>query len=244
MRFVELFSNHLKTIYRCIAIAALLLIATIVVNHFVQFGFSFSIDFFVYLLIVLFITLNIIFPQKIEFLAIAAFIYSYKMLFTSTLDKNSEGFILYIAACSILFAKGFFRRNKWKKVILLSVIFAAFLLSEIRFGYIEFLKSLFAFLSYFFLLFVIILFYYLYLRNHGKSTLEKYINLSSYPDLSERDKEWLELVLKDTKYSTIAAEYNVTEGTVKNRMRYIYKVLQVSDRIGLMATFGGFTIKN
>lgn len=243
MRFVELLPDHLKSIYRCIAIGALLLVLMIAGTNIIQFGFSFSVDFFIYLLILIFIALTIIFPQKIEFLAVGAFIYSYKMLFTSTLNKHPEGFVLYIAACAILFARGFFRKNKWKKVGLLSVIFAAFLFSELRFGYMEFFKSFFTFLCYFFLLFIIILFYYLDLRNHGKSTLEKYINLSSYPELSDRDKEWLELVLKETKYSTIASEYNVTEGTVKNRMRYIYKVLQVSDRIGLMATYGGFILK-
>lgn len=243
MRLVELLPDHLKSIYRFIAIGALLLVLMISGAQFIQAGFSFSIDFFIYLLIEIFIILNIIFPQKIEFLSFAAFIFSYKQLYTSTLHRHPEGFVLYIAACAILFARGFFRKNKWKKVAFLSVIFAAFLFSQIRFGYIEFLKSFFAFLCYYFLLFVIILFYYLYLRDHGKSTLEKYLDLSSYPELSDRDKEWLELVLKETKYSTIAAEYDVTEGTVKNRMRFIYKVLQVSDRIGLMATYGGFILK-
>jgi hypothetical protein len=33
------------------------------------------------------------------------------------------------------------------------------------------------------------------------------------------------------------------EGTVKNRMRLIFKVLDVSDRIGFMATYGGYEIK-
>lgn len=33
------------------------------------------------------------------------------------------------------------------------------------------------------------------------------------------------------------------EGTVKNRMRGIFKILDVSDRIGFMATYGGYEIK-
>lgn len=243
MRFVELLPNHLKSIYRCLAILALVLFSTIALNSLFQNDFAFELEFFVNLPIFIFLILNIIFPQKIEFLAFAAFIFSGKILFTSVLSKNPAGFVLYIAACAILFARGYFRKNRWPKVGFFAVVFAALLFSEIRFGAYELLKSFFTFLCYSFLIFVIILFYYLYLRNHGKSTLEKFLDLSSYPDLSDRDKEWLELVLKETKYSTIATEYDVTEGTVKNRMRYIYKVLEVSDRIGLMATYGGFTLK-
>lgn len=243
MRFVELLPDHLKTVYRCIAICALLLVSVIALTDLFQTDFSFSLNFFVNLSIFTFLILSIIFPQKIEFLAFAAFILSGKILITSSLNQNPVGFVLYIAACAILFARGYFRKNRWPKVGFFAVVFASLLFSEIRFGTYEFLKSIFAFLCYSFLIFVIILFYYLYLRNHGKSTLEKFLDLSSFPDLSDRDKEWLELVLKETKYSTIATEYDVTEGTVKNRMRYIYKVLEVSDRIGLMATYGGFTIK-
>lgn len=243
MRFVELLPDHLKSIYRCISICALFLFLTMVTVPFFQQENASDFDFFVNTLVFLFIILNNFFPQKIEYLAFAAFILSGKILFTSILYENPAGFVLYIAACAILFARGYFRKNRWPKVGFFAAVFAGLLFTEIRFGSIELLKSLFTFLCYSFLIFLIVFFYYLYLRNHGKSTLEKFIDLSSYPELSERDKEWLELVLKETKYSTIATEYDVTEGTVKNRMRYIYKVLEVSDRIGLMATYGGFTLK-
>ncbi len=151
--------------------------------------------------------------------------------------------MMYVLTCAILFSRGFFRKKRLFKTVCAVILFFIIFSTELRFGIADFVKSLFYVAEYSFIIALIILFYYLYLRNQGKSPIEKILDLSLFPDLTDRDKEWIELILKETKYSTIANQYNVTEGTVKNRMRIIFKILDVSDRIGFIATYGGFEIK-
>ena len=153
------------------------------------------------------------------------------------------GFMMYILTCAILFSRGFFRKSRLTKIIVAIIIFFGLFATQLRFGADVFVESIFVLAEYAFVVFLIILFYYLYLRNQGKSPIEKELDLSLFPELTERDKEWIELILQETKYSTIASQYKITEGAVKNRMRLIFKTLDVSDRIGFMATYGGFTIK-
>lgn len=54
-----------------------------------------------------------------------------------------------------------------------------------------------------------------------------------------RDAEWIELILRETKYETIARKYNLSEGTVKNNFARIFRILNVSDRIHFLSVYGG-----
>ena len=244
MRFISLFSKHMLLVYRCISIITEILISVFTIYNLACGIFTFS-DFYLYINLVNFalVLCAIIFPMKIEFLAASSFIYSMVILLTTSLNKNLLGFMLYILTCAILFSRGFFRKKRIAKTVVSVIFFFVVFASQLRFGSAVFLRSLFVLAEYSFVIFLIILFYYLYLRNQGKSPIEKFLDLSQFPDLTERDKEWIELILKETKYITIASQYKVTEGTVKNRMRVIFKVLDVSDRIGFMATYGGYEIK-
>lgn len=244
MRFISLFSKHMLLVYRCISIAAEVLISVFTIYNLCCGNFAlFDFHFFINLLNFILVLCAVIFPVKIEFLAAAAFIYSMEILLTTSLSENLLGFMLYVLTCAILFSRGFFRKKRITKTIAFIIFFFVIFATQLRFGSAKFLRSLFILAEYSFVIFLIILFYYLYLRNQGKSPIEKFLDLSQFPDLTERDKEWIELILKETKYITIASQYKVTEGTVKNRMRIIFKILDVSDRIGFMATYGGYEIK-
>lgn len=244
MRFISLFSKHMLLVYRCISIVAEVLICVFTIYNLWCGNFTiFDFHFYINLLNFVLVLLAVIFPMKIEFLAVASFIYSMEILLTTNLSENLLGFMLYVLTCAILFSRGFFRKNRIAKTAASIIFFFVIFATQVRFGYAEFLQSFFTLAEYSFVIFLIILFYYLYLRNQGKSPIEKFLDLSQFPDLTERDKEWIELILQETKYITIASQYKVTEGTVKNRMRVIFKVLDVSDRIGFMATYGGYEIK-
>ena len=244
MRFISLFSKNMALVYRCISIIASILILIYTTANLILGNFSFT-DFHLYinLLALIFTIITIIFPIKTEFFATASFVYSVEILFTTILHQNVMGMMMYVLTCAILFSRGFFRKKRLFKTVCAVILFFIIFSTELRFGTADFVKSLFYVAEYSFIIALIILFYYLYLRNQGKSPIEKILDLSLFPDLTDRDKEWIELILKETKYSTIANQYNVTEGTVKNRMRRIFKILDVSDRIGFMATYGGFEIK-
>ncbi len=244
MRFISLFSKHMALIYRCISIVAAILISAVTVFFMITGAYSFT-DFRLYinLFSLVFVVVSIVWPVKIEFLATVSFVYAVEILITKVLSEDLMGFMMYVLTCAILFSRGFFRKNRIGKIIVAIIIFFALFSTELRFGVNTFVESLFVLAEYSFVLFLIILFYYLYLRNQGKSPIEKELDLSLFPELTDRDKEWIELILQETKYSTIASQYKITEGAVKNRMRVIFKTLDVSDRIGFMATYGGYTIK-
>ena len=244
MRFISLFSKHMALIYRCISIVAAILISAVTVFFMITGAYSFT-DFRLYinLFSLVFVVVSIMWPVKIEFLATVSLVYAVEILLTTPLRENLMGFMMYVLTCAILFSRGFFRKKRIEKIIVAIIIFFGLFATELRFGTSLFVESLFVLAEYSFVLFLIILFYYLYLRNQGKSPIEKELDLSLFPELTDRDKEWIELILLETKYSTIASQYKITEGAVKNRMRLIFKTLDVSDRIGFMATYGGYKIK-
>ena len=88
--------------------------------------------------------------------------------------------------------------------------------------------------------------FYLIMKKHNEETYiaasNKTLDLRNYQSLSQRDKEWIKLVLKETKYDEIANPYKVTSWTVRNLLMKIYKTLGVGDRIGLMATYSNCTV--
>ena len=244
MRFVSLFSKYMQTIYRCISVAAAFLITSVTVYGFISEKYTTGdYRFYVNIFALVFVFISIIFPVKIEFLATVTFIYAVEILITYPFNQNALSFMMYILTCAILFSRGYLRKKRFYKVLAAVIFFFTVFAFQLRFGLESFIESFFMLAEFSFVIFLILLFYYLYLRNQGKSPIEKFLDLTLYPELSDRDKEWIELILKETKYSVIAAQYGVTEGTVKNRMRYIFKTLDVSDRIGFMATYGGFILK-
>ncbi len=156
--------------------------------------------------------------------------------------KNNLGIFIFIAGIQVLVLTGFFQKNSRLKTILFSLLYILLILSEIRFGWKIFLLSLISKTGFFLVtVFVILLSFHIGL---GKVvfTSDKILDLSAFPDLTIRDAEWLRLVLKETKYDTIAREYNLTEGTVKNNFMRIFKTLGVQDRIHFMSVYGGCKI--
>lgn len=113
MRFISLFSKHMLLVYRCISIVAEFLISIFTIynlwcGNFTFFDFHFYINLMNFILVLC----AVIIPVKIEFLAVASFIYSMEILLTTKLNENLLGFMLYVLTCAILFSRGFFRKNR------------------------------------------------------------------------------------------------------------------------------------
>ncbi len=107
---------------------------------------------------------------------------------------------------------GFFRKKGKIKTITFFLIFVLLLISGIRFEKNIFILSLTSKIFFFFTdVIVFVLSYYLNLWKIIFKT-NNFINLADFPDLTLRDAEWIELILKETKYETIAKEYNLSEG--------------------------------
>ena len=76
-----------------------------------------------------------------------------------------------------------------------------------------------------------------------ESKTARILDLSQYPELTLRDKEWLRDIIEEKKYEDIARDSGITIGTLKNRMHQIFLVIGVEDRIQLLATYGGYEVK-
>lgn len=169
-----------------------------------------------------------------------AILYSFAIF----IDQPQNDIGIFIIGILSLAITGFFRKKGKIKTITFFLIFVFLLISEIRFEKNIFILSVTSKIFFFFTdVIVFVLSYYLSL---GKIIFKtnKFINLADFPDLTLRDAEWIELILKETKYETIAKEYNLSEGTVKNNFHRIFKILNVTDRIHFMSVYSGAKILN
>lgn len=243
MRFVDLIAEKLNLLLRIIYTVILMLIIGTVVWQYLtnerSLGMYFTTVSFASILLILPL---FIFPHLVELLSVVSFMFSVYLLTEYPFFEKPAAVLLYALASAILFSRGYYHKFRTGKIILTVAVFAGMFTMQLRFGNTVFLKSLVTLLWHMAITFLILLFYYLYLRNHGKARIEKILDLTQFTELTARDKEWLRLVQKETKYDTIAATWNVTTGTVKNRMRIIFDIIGVSDRIGFMAVYGGFEL--
>ena len=68
------------------------------------------------------------------------------------------------------------------------------------------------------------------------------LNLAEYPETTDRDAKWLTLVQQGVKYEAIAIDYELTLGTVQNRLNKIYHLLETGDRIGFLSIYSNAEI--
>ncbi len=244
MKQLNLYSDKMLIIYRHIAALCflVLLVAKIfdVIDYFA--GIPLLLVEFIpacfFLLLFLFLIIQ---PHRFELMAVVSFFYFALNMLVSSVNENPMGLLMYFLTFSFLMARGFFRKNRKLKIGCLLGVFLILFLSQLRFGIKFFIESLIGFAGY--TLVYVLGFFFFYQTISKYQENEKVLDLSVYPELTDRDKEWLELIMQETKYEVIANQYNMSFGSVRNRFRKIFKILQVSDRIGFMATYGGYTIK-
>lgn len=136
---------------------------------------------------------------------------------------------------ALLWIRGFFSKNKTLKIILLSVFFAGIPLSKLFFGLQIFLLQLFDAFQFSLLVSALIFFIYLHMKN--KPVKDAVLNVAEYEGTSSRDAEWLKLIQQGVKYEAIAIDYELTLGTVQNRLNKLYHIMETGDRIGFLSMY-------
>lgn len=175
-------------------------------------------------------------PAEFWLFGALAVIYSAAVLFDQ--PQNNMGILIFITGILVLALTGFFRKKGKIKTALFTLLYVVLIFSELRFGLKIFVSSLISKSLFFFTLVVIILLSFRLALGKLIFTGDKILDLSEFPDLTLRDAEWIELILKETKYDTIARLYGLTEGTVKNNFGRIYRIIGVRDRIHFMSVYG------
>ena len=193
-----------------------------------------SLVFFIILLFV---------PQHISIFALIAFLYSFKIILVDTLAANPIGQLLYFMGVSCLLFLGYYKTHRILKIassIVFNMILIAF---SAIFGMTVCITSYIISFGYSLVVLVTVFFTTNFLRLVHVRKTARIWDLSKYPDLTQRDKEWLKQILEERKYEEIANDSGVTVGTLKNRMHQIYNVVGIDDRISLLATYGGYEVK-
>ena len=191
----------------------------------------------IFFIIVLFV------PKHIILLSIISFLYSFKIMLVDTVAKYPIGQLLFLLGISCLVYLGLFRIHRAKKIIAAFIVNYALIGHSIVFGVDVLINSIISAIGYS-LVFLVTLFFaasffrFLYTTKHARVW-----NLSQYPELTTRDKEWLKLILEEKRYEEIAKDSGITVGTLKNRMHQIFNIIGVEDRISLLATYSGYEVK-
>lgn len=179
-------------------------------------------------------------PLKLELYGLFSFLYAIPFLVDGYCPFI--GVLMILLSITTLYVRGFYNNHTKIKFILTGLITLGLMLSGIKYGFELWIDGFLNSLSRTLIIGIIT---YLILNKVAKD--KKYsgkpvLDLSKFPELTDRDKEWIKKLLTETKYTTIASQYEISEGAVKNRMRFIFKILNVPDRIGFMASFSGYEV--
>ena len=182
-------------------------------------------------------------PEQFELFAIVAWIYSFKIIALETVVENPVGLLLYLLGISTLLFKGCYKKHPHTKSILTVVFYMALVCCSLRFGILCFINSMVITLGYGLAFLATVFFTVNYLRIIYVRKNTRVWDLSQYPELTNRDKEWLKQILDERRYDEIAKDSGITVGTLKNRMHQIFNIIGIEDRISLLATYGGYEVK-
>lgn len=204
-------------------------------------SYSNTIFYFTNIISIFLLFFVLIYPQKIEVCSVITFIYSLQIFIFE--PNNTMGLFMYILTVAMLYARGFYNIHKKQKNIFTIIIFILLNLSQIRFGSKIFLNSLIQTVGFSFTYLLSIYFIKAAIRNdYNTNSSSNILNLKNYDKLTIRDALWLIQIQNKVKYDAIAIKSKVAPGTVKNRLKFIFSVLEVGDKQGFINEYSTFEI--
>lgn len=202
-------------------------------------SYSNTIFYFTNIISIFLLFFVLIYPQKIEVCSVITFIYSLQIFIFE--PNNTMGLFMYILTVAMLYARGFYNIHKKQKNIFTIIIFILLNLSQMRFGSKIFLNSLIQTVGFSFI--YPIYFIKAAIRNdYNTNSSSNILNLKNYDKLTIRDALWLIQIQNKVKYDAIAIKSKVSPGTVKNRLKFIFSVLEVGDKQGFINEYSTFAI--
>lgn len=180
-----------------------------------------------------------ILPHRLGSLSFIAYIYA---TFIIPIEpENYMGILMYFLGTALLMVRGFFKKQKKVKIYILYLFLFALNLTHLRYGFLTFLdyfvKSLGGIL--------VLCLYTFFLQAHYINTLvyeDKKLNIASYPKLTERDCRILQRIQKGEKYSVIARDENITEGSLKNRLHFVFSTMETGDKQGFLSYYDDYEL--
>jgi len=151
--------------------------------------------------------------------------------------------LIYLLIFTLLSAyrSGYLKNHAKNKLIASSLLFTLLLITQIRYGLDFFIGTIFVVFGTILILLVTALFLSEEIKKFIKLNHPEVLMLNSIPNLTDRDKNYLRSIFKGEKFAYIASSNYVTLGTVKNRMREIYKILGVADKTELLIRYNDYS---
>lgn len=174
-------------------------------------------------------------PDKLPLCSLISFIYGLGNLINpSNIGEVGIGFSMMLLFYSSLWVQGFYKKHRLVKTIISILSFVTIILANFIYG-IQAVEYIFRYILGYSIIFSVIV---LMLTKHfieskhsilGRKILDlrKYISDGS---LNDRDVMWLKMILNRDKYSAIANQTSVAEGTMRNRIREVFKIIGVTDK--------------
>ena len=232
-------------LFRLFALIAIVILIASFINSIIYknlfSSYSNTIFYFTNIISIFLLFFVLIYPQKIEVCSVITFIYSLQIFIFE--PNNTMGLFMYILTVAMLYARGFYNIHKKQKNIFTIIIFILLNLSQMRFGSKIFLNSLIQTAGFSFTYLLSIYFIKAAIRNdYNTNSSSKILNLKIYDKLTIRDALWLIEIQNKVKYDAIAIKSKVSPGTVKNRLKFIFSVLEVGDKQGFINEYSTFEI--
>lgn len=198
---------------------------------------------FTFLKISTIILLSIVafYPYKMGICSIVAFIYAVLILVFE--PTNTMGFFMYALGITSLYARGYYNSQRKTKNLITLFTFIALNLTQIHYGLEIFISSMIETVGFAFIYFLSIYFMSAAIKNdYNINSSSRILNLKHYDKLNIRDALWLIQIQNKVKYDAIAINSKVSPGTVKNRLKFIFSVLEVGDKQGFLNEYSTFEI--
>ncbi|HOS31405.1 MAG TPA: hypothetical protein PLR39_11380 [Treponemataceae bacterium] len=162
---------------------------------------------------------------------------------TSTIIEGGDytSFFFFIFTMLCAYRSGFLIKNMKRKVTASLILFFLLFVTQIRFGFDVFFESIIKIFALLLLLTVIALMLSEEIKKFIQSNQPSRLVLREYPDLLERDKVFLKAVFAGEKFDYIASSNSMAPGTLRNRMREVYKIIGVADKTELLIRYSGCT---
>ena len=187
------------------------------------------------LVILVFVMFN---PEKLALFVPSLLFFS----ISNSIGNSNPAFqiVFMELAALLLWVRGFFKTHKTLKILALVLIYVVPLLFGLRSGWKFFAAQLFDIVQIILITFCIVFILYEYMW--AQTATDKVLNLADYAETTKRDAEWLTLVQQGVKYEAIAIDFELTLGTVQNRLNKLYHLLETGDRIGFLSIYANAKI--
>lgn len=181
-----------------------------------------------------------IFRDKLMLLSIAAFLVStYIFLFHPT---DPLALPIFSIGTHSLSTRGFYRKHKKIKIIITVVYYAILLFSCLILNPDKFPKAMLIHLPMTFIYLSSAYIMSIYIRQLMGDRKFHFLNLTEYPQLSEKDKLFIKKIFNGEKYEQIADDLNMSLSSIKKHSRQIFELFDCTDLISFITKYSRYEI--